>query len=183
MWPCNTPPARTLLQTPSYTKDAICCICKRNYIFYCYTKDAICCICKINYIFYCSWRWACSPKHVELKWTNICIKLVIDYYLINDVERKLAIANLFTRQPRWKELFTRFTLVDSTALINLEDPCKRAFTHCRLVVTDVSAMSAWPLKSDFKLPQRCKWAYVSDSLTYYMPCLPVVPYCAAKTSV
>jgi hypothetical protein len=27
---------------------------------------------------------------------------------------------------RWKELFTRFTLVDSTALINLGDPCKRA---------------------------------------------------------
>jgi hypothetical protein len=26
---------------------------------------------------------------------------------------------------RWKELFTRFTLVDSTALINLGDPCKR----------------------------------------------------------
>ena len=29
---------------------------------------------------------------------------------------------------RWKELFTRFTLVDSTALINLGDPCKRALS-------------------------------------------------------
>ena len=29
---------------------------------------------------------------------------------------------------RWKELFTRFAFVDSTALINLGDPCKRAFT-------------------------------------------------------
>ena len=27
---------------------------------------------------------------------------------------------------RWKELFTRFTLIDSTVLINLGDPCKRA---------------------------------------------------------
>jgi hypothetical protein len=26
----------------------------------------------------------------------------------------------------WNELFTRFTLVDSTVLINLGDPCKRA---------------------------------------------------------
>ena len=30
---------------------------------------------------------------------------------------------------RWKELFTRLTLVDSTVLINLGDPCKRAFSR------------------------------------------------------
>jgi hypothetical protein len=32
---------------------------------------------------------------------------------------------------RWKELFTRFTLVDSTALINPGDPCKRALRFGR----------------------------------------------------
>jgi hypothetical protein len=40
---------------------------------------------------------------------------------------KLAVANFFNPVDhfRWKELFTRFTLVDSTALLNLGDPCKR----------------------------------------------------------
>ena len=32
---CYSPPARTLLKTPSCTKDTIRCICKRNYKFYC----------------------------------------------------------------------------------------------------------------------------------------------------
>ena len=32
---------------------------------------------------------------------------------------------------RWKELFTRFNLVDSTVLINLGDPCKRALSFSR----------------------------------------------------
>jgi hypothetical protein len=50
-------------------------------------------------------------------------------------------------------------------------PLNNHVTQCRLVVTDVSAVSAWPLKSDFKLLPRCKVAYVSDLiLTYYMLC-------------
>ena len=46
---CNTPPARTLLKTPSCTKDTICCICKGNYKFY------------------CSWRWAYKPETCRAK--------------------------------------------------------------------------------------------------------------------
>ena len=46
---CNTPPARTLLKTPSCTKDTICCICNGNYKFY------------------CSWRWAYKPETCRAK--------------------------------------------------------------------------------------------------------------------
>ena len=37
---------------------------------------------------------------------------------------------------RWKELFTRFTLVDSTVLINQGDPCKCALTKCSSLCLD-----------------------------------------------
>ena len=46
---CNSPPAHTLLKTPSCTKDTICCICKGN--------------CK----FCCSWRWAYRPETCRAK--------------------------------------------------------------------------------------------------------------------
>ena len=46
---CNSPPARTLLKTPSCTKDTIFCICKGNYKFY------------------CSWRWAYRPETCRAK--------------------------------------------------------------------------------------------------------------------
>ena len=46
---CNSPPARTLLKTPSCTKDTIRCICKGNYKFY------------------CSWRWAYRPETFRAK--------------------------------------------------------------------------------------------------------------------
>ena len=122
-----------------------------------------------------------SPKVNQRRWTKVGHRQLVhpSTPLITSVERnclhgslsferKLAITNLFTRQPhwslplkgtvytvhfslneswpsptcspvnpvdhfRWKELFTRFTLVDSTALINLGDPCKRALRvqlHC-----------------------------------------------------
>ena len=34
---------------------------------------------------------------------------------------------------RWKELFTRFTLVDSNVVINLGDPCKRALLTMSII--------------------------------------------------
>ena len=61
---CNSPPARTLLKTPSCTKDTMCCICKGI----------------INSVAPEDGR--IGPKHVELKETNICMKLVIDSYLL-----------------------------------------------------------------------------------------------------
>ena len=48
-WQRNAPPARTLLKTPSCTKDTIWCICKGNYKFY------------------WSWRWAYKPETCRAK--------------------------------------------------------------------------------------------------------------------
>ena len=57
----------------------------------------------VNYflIMVLKWRDDLTQLVLDFLHNQECLWNVKDVKLINDVERKLAIANLFTRQPRW----------------------------------------------------------------------------------
>jgi len=78
---------------------------------------------------------------------------------------------------RWKELFTRFTFVDSTVLINLGDLCKRALrlwkkfvrTRRRKTRTDGNAMTRARYCAQTLL---CSWILQIDSILHSVSGLP-----------
>jgi hypothetical protein len=89
---------------------------------------------------------------------------------INNVDRNLDVANFFNTVDhfRWKELFTRFTLVDSTALINLADRVNAALSphkaaEHRTAYGYSHKLVGWPVGRN--LPAGCRVS--SGVIRYY----------------
>jgi hypothetical protein len=90
-----------------------------------------------------------SPKVNQQRWTKVDRRPTCS--TVNPVD-----------QFRWKEVFTRFTLVDSTALIKLGDPCKRALTCTAQVPRSSLNAPSFPEKAENLLTS---WATTSFSRT------------------